>query len=62
LPDPTFSVNPALIHGFDVTRFIQGARANTTSAGWPSETDPSRFGGTVKLNNQTITIPCNLVV
>jgi hypothetical protein len=62
LPDPTFSVNPTLIHGFDVTGFIQDATANTTSAGCPNETDPSRFGGTVKLNNQTITIPCNLVV
>src|ERR1700730_2885732 len=25
LPDPAFSVNPALIHGFDVTGFIQEA-------------------------------------
>jgi hypothetical protein len=62
LPDPTFSVNPALIHGFDVTGFIQDAKANATNAGCPNESDPSRFGGTVKLNNQTITIPCNLVV
>ncbi|MDQ1686763.1 MAG: hypothetical protein QOC82_3500, partial [Frankiaceae bacterium] len=62
LPDPTFSVNPTLIHGFDVTGFIQDAKANATNAGCPNESDPSRFGGTVKLNNQTITIPCNLVV
>jgi hypothetical protein len=62
LLDPAFSVNPALIHGFDVTGFIQDATANTTNAGCPDETDPSRFGGTVTLNNQTITIPCNLIV
>jgi hypothetical protein len=62
LPDPAFSVAPALIHGFDVTGFIQDATANATNAGCPNETDPSRFGGTIKLNNQSITIPCNLVV
>jgi hypothetical protein len=62
LPDPAFSVDPALIHGFDVTGFIQDMKANTTNAGCPNETDSSRFGGTVTLNNQTITIPCNLVV
>ncbi|MEA2243284.1 MAG: hypothetical protein QOD24_2840 [Solirubrobacteraceae bacterium] len=62
LPDPAFSVNPALIHGFDVTGFIQDMKANTTNAGCPNESDPSRFGGTVTLNNQTITMPCNLVV
>jgi hypothetical protein len=60
LPDPAFSVNPALIHGFDVTGFIQDMKANNDPC--PTETDPSRFGGTVTLNNQTITIPCNLVV
>jgi hypothetical protein len=62
LPDPAFSVDPALIHGFDVTGFIQDMKANTTNSGCPDETDPSRFGGTVTLNNQTVTIPCNLVV
>jgi len=62
LPDPTFSVAPALIHGFDVTGFIQAATVNATNAGCPGEMDPSRFGGTVRLNNQTITMPCNLVV
>lgn len=62
LPDPAFSVNPGLIHGFDVTGFIQDATANATNAGCPNESDPSRFGGTVKLNNQVVTIPCNLVV
>jgi hypothetical protein len=62
LPDPAFSVDPALIHAFDVTGFIQDAKANSTNAGCGSETDPSRFGGTVTLHNQTITIPCNLVV
>jgi hypothetical protein len=62
LPDPAFSVDPASIHGFDVTGFIQDMKANATNAGCPDETDPSRFGGTVTLNNTTITIPCNLVV
>ncbi|HEV7852470.1 MAG TPA: hypothetical protein VGP27_14130, partial [Mycobacterium sp.] len=62
LPDPAFSVDPALIHGFDVTGFIQDMRANATNAGCPDETDPGRFGGTVTLNDQTVTIPCNLVV
>lgn len=62
LPDPAFSASPALIHGFDVTGFMQAATANSSNAGCPGESDPARFGGTVKLNNQTITIPCNLIV
>jgi hypothetical protein len=62
LPDPAFTTDPTLIHGFDVTGFIQGATVNADNTGCPDETDPSRFGGTVTLNNQTITIPCNLVV
>jgi hypothetical protein len=62
LPDPAFTTDPALIHGFDVTGFIQAATVNADNAGCPDETDASRFGGTVTLNNQTVTIPCNLVV
>jgi hypothetical protein len=62
LADPAFAVDPALIHGFDVTGFIQDMKVNATNAGCPDETDPSRFGGSVTLNNQTITIPCNLIV
>jgi hypothetical protein len=62
LPEPAFTTNPALIHGFDVTGFIQAATVNADNAGCPDETDPSRFGGSVTLNGQTVTIPCNLVV
>src|ERR1700755_1869760 len=28
LPDPAFTTDPALMHGFDVTGFIQGATVN----------------------------------
>jgi hypothetical protein len=59
LPDPAFSVAPAKIHGFDVTGFIQDATVSSADCpGFPA----ARYGGTVKLNNQTIKIPCNLVV
>jgi hypothetical protein len=60
LPDPVFSVNPALIHGFDVTGFIQDATAS--NAACPTVTDPALWGGTVTINNTQIAVPCNLVV
>jgi hypothetical protein len=60
LPDPAFSVNPALIHGFDVTGFIQDATAS--NAACPTVTDKARWGGTVTINNIQIAVPCNLVV
>ena len=36
LPDPVTSVNPALIHGFDDTGFIQSARVDSTNANCPN--------------------------
>ena len=62
LPDPVVSVNPALIHGFDDTGFIQGVTVDATNANCPNTTDPHRFGGTLTLNNGPIVIPCNLVI
>jgi hypothetical protein len=62
LPDPVTSVNPALIHGFDDTGFIQSARVDSTNANCPNTTDPRRFGGILTLNNGPIVIPCNTVI
>ena len=62
LPDPVISVNPALIHGFDDTGFIQAATVDATNANCPNTTDPHRFGGTLTLNHGPIVIPCNLVI
>jgi hypothetical protein len=64
LPDPVISVNPASIHGFDDTGFIQGATVDATNASCPNTPadQPSRFGGTLTLNHGPIVIPCNLVI
>ena len=60
LPNPIFSVAPALIHGFDMTGFMQAATVSNSRC--PAETDPARYGGSVTINNTSITVPCNLVV
>jgi len=65
LPDP--SVLGALatdIHGFDDTGFIQGATVDASNANCPNTPadQPSRFGGTLTLNNGRILIPCNMVI
>jgi hypothetical protein len=62
LPDPVTSVDPALIHGFDDTGFIQAATVDATNVNCPNTTDPHRFGGTLTLNHGPIVIPCNLVI
>ena len=64
LADPAITVNPALIHGFDDTGFIQSATVDTTNANCPNTPadQPSRFGGTLTLNHGPIVIPCNLVI
>ncbi|WP_411283946.1 hypothetical protein, partial [Lapillicoccus sp.] len=62
LPDPVTSVNPALIHGFDDTGFIQGATLDTTNVNCPNTVDPRRFGGTLTLNHGPVVVPCNLVI
>src|SRR5665647_3729249 len=62
LPDPVTSVDPALIHGFADTGFIQAATVDTTNANCPNTTDPARFGGTLTLNHGPIVIPCNIVI
>ena len=64
LPTPNFALNPALIHGFDVTGFYQDATVSATNAACPNTpaNKPERFGGTVKLNNTVITVPCNMVI
>jgi Fibronectin type III domain len=64
LPDPAITVDPALIHGFDDTGFIQAATVDTTNANCPNTPadQPSRFGGTLTLNDGPIVIPCNMVI
>jgi hypothetical protein len=62
LPDPVFSVAPALIHGFDETGFIQDATVSADNAACPDVTDKTHLGGTITINNTTITVPCNLIV
>jgi hypothetical protein len=62
LPDPAFSVAPALIHGFDETGFIQDAKVSGDNRACPDVANSKYWGGSVKINNVTITVPCNLVV
>jgi hypothetical protein len=62
LPDPVFSVAPALIHGFDETGFIQNATVSTDNSACPDVADKKFWGGSVTINDTKITVPCNLVV
>jgi hypothetical protein len=62
LPDPAFSVAPALIHGFDETGFIQDATVSADNSACPDVADKKFWGGSVTINNTKITVPCNLVV
>lgn len=61
-----FTTDVANIHGFDVTGFLQDATVATTNAACPNTPAPTptsnRLGGTVKLNNVTITVPCNVTI
>jgi hypothetical protein len=56
----------AKVHGFDVTGFLQDATVWTgadVAAKCPAEAgNTGRYGGTVKINNVTVTVPCNMVV
>jgi hypothetical protein len=62
LPDPVFSVAPALIHGFDETGFIQDATVSADNSACPDVADKKFWGGSVTINNTKITVPCNLIV
>jgi hypothetical protein len=62
LPDPVFSVAPALIHGFDETGFIQSATVSTDNSACPDVADKKFWGGTITINNTKIAVPCNLIV
>ena len=62
LPDPVTSVAPALIHGFEDVGFIQSATVDATNVNCPHTTDPHRFGGTLRLNQGPIVVPCNTVI
>jgi len=59
LPTPKFSVDPVDIHGFDIIGFVQ--QTSVSGAACPG-TDAHNFGGTLRINNTDITIPCNLVI
>jgi hypothetical protein len=63
------TANAANIHQFDDTGFIQNAKVWSQPealANCPGEVTPiahpEHWGGTVTMNNITITIPCNLIV
>jgi hypothetical protein len=64
IPPIIFSTNPANIHGFDVTGFIQDATVWTT--GGATSACPAlpqkQQGGSLKVNGLTITIPCNVTL
>jgi hypothetical protein len=62
LPDPVFSVAPALIHGFDETGFIQNATVSADNSACPDVADKKFWGGTVTINDTKITVPCNVIV
>jgi hypothetical protein len=58
---PVIPPAPRVPAGFDITGFIQQATLDTTGA-ICNPTHPRLAGGTVVLNGQKITIPCNTVV
>ncbi len=62
LPDPVFTVAPALIHGFDETGFIQDATVSADNTACPDVADSKYWGGSVTINNTKITVPCNVIV
>ena len=62
LPDPAFSVAPALIQGFDETGFIQDATVSADNTACPDVADKSHWGGSVTMNGTKITVPCNMIV
>src|SRR4051812_21629752 len=62
LPDPAFSVAPALIHGFDETGFIQDATVSADNTACRDVADPAKWGGTVTINGTKMTVPCNMIV
>ena len=62
LPDPAFSVAPALIQGFDETGFIQDATVSADNSACPDVADKNNWGGSVTMNGTKITVPCNMIV
>jgi len=62
LPDPAFSVAPALIQGFDETGFIQDATVSADNSACPDVADENHWGGSVTMNGTRITVPCNMIV
>ena len=48
LPDPVFTVAPALIHGFDETGFIQDATVSADNTACPDVADSKYWGGSVR--------------
>ena len=64
-----FTADVANIHGFDVTGFMQAATVDTGNSACLHTPVPSiatapgnLMGGTVRLNNVTVTVPCNLTI
>lgn len=58
---PVIPVVPIVPTQFDITGFIQEATLDTTNA-ICQPTHPRLAGGTVKLNGQTVIIPCNTIL
>jgi hypothetical protein len=62
LPDPAFTADPATIHGFDETGFIQDATVSEDNSACPDVSHANRLGGTVTINGTKIVVPCNMVI
>jgi hypothetical protein len=67
LPDPTLTVAPSVIHGFEDSGFIASATVATDNSMCPNTANPAagtvnRLGGTLTINSGPIVIPCNTVV
>ena len=58
VPAPTFSVNTARLHGFDLTGFIQKVTVGTAGC-TGTVTSP---GGTLVVNGITVVVPCNSII
>ena len=63
VPGPTALFAPSPVPPqFDITGFIQDATVAAVGSMCPTVTDPRLMGGTVTLNGQKITVPCNTVL
>ena len=50
------------VHGFATIGFIQDATVDTDNKRCPEVSNPRQWGGTARVNDIAITIPCNMIV